>query len=134
MHSFLVYLFWPNPANATYSSPKSLILLVVCGGLLLVSIAIRMWRRRIQSGRLRKLSKSWGTASFWFGVTGLIMVVARAEQIQYLSMRFLWVVWVVLALLYLFLHVRLYRARYYEVLPTMQSEDPREKYLPKSKK
>ncbi len=134
MQQILVYLFWPNPGNATYGSPKSLMLMVVCGLLVLGSIAIRMWRRRTQSGTLRKLSKSWSTAAFWFGITGFVLIVSRAEQIQYLSMRVLWVVWILLALLYLYLQMRVFRSRYYQVMPTVVSVDPREKYLPKSKK
>lgn len=134
MKQFLVYLFWPNPANATYGNPKAMLLLVVCGLFMVASVGIRLWRRRLPSGVLRRLSRSWATASLWFGITGLIMVVARAEQIQYLSMRFLWVLWLAFFLLYLVIQVRLYRARYYMVMPTVQSSDPRERYLPKRKR
>lgn len=134
MKAFLIYLFWPNPANATYGSPKALALLILCGLFLVVSIGLRLWRRRVENGMLRKFVRSWSVAAFWFGVTGLVMVVARAEEIQYLSMRFLWVVWGALLLLTLFVQIRVYRGRYYQVMPTVQAEDPREKYLPGRKK
>lgn len=134
MQQFLVYLFWPNPGNATYGSPKAMLLLIICILLVVASFGVRLRRRSIRSGVLRKLTRSWASAAFWFGVTGLVMVVARAEQIQYLSMRFLWVLWALLLLLYLCLQVRLWRARYYEVVPSVITEDPRGKYLPRQKK
>ena len=134
MYNFLVYLFWPNPANATYTSPKALALLAFCSLLILFSIVFHIWRKRTQSGVLRKLSRSWSVASFWFGVTGLIMIVSRVEQIQYLSMRFLWVLWVALAALTFFVQVRFFRARYYEVVPQASVQDPRDPYLPRKKK
>ncbi len=134
MRSFLIYLFWPNPGNASYTSPKALTLLIACGCLIFLSLGIRIWRRHIQSGLLRKLSRSWATASFWFGITGLIMIVSRAEEIQYLSMRFLWVLWIAIALLYLFIQVRVWRARYYEVVPQATIHDPRDPYLPRKRR
>lgn len=134
MNQFLVYLFWPNPGNASYESPKAIALLVACALLIAAAVAIKLWRQRTQNGVLRKLSKSWGVSCFWFGLTGLILVIARVEMIQFLAMRILWVVWGVLAALVLVLQVRVYRLRYYQVLPTPRASDPREKYLPGKKK
>lgn len=134
MKDVLVYLFWPNPGNATYENPKALALLVVCGLLVAASIAVRVWRRRIAGALLRKFSRSWARASLWFGVSGLVLTVARVEQIQYLSMRFLWVLWLLAGLLTVVLQVRLFRARYYRILPTAHIEDPRDRYLPKRKR
>lgn len=133
MRAFLVYLFWPNPANATYASPKAWMLLIVCVGLILASVGIRLWRGRLENSVLRKLSRSWATAALWFGISGCVLVIARVEQIQFLSMRFLWVVWILLAALYVLLHIRIFRSRYYEVLPAVAEDDPREKYLPRKK-
>ncbi|MBI5156010.1 hypothetical protein HZA45_01910 [Candidatus Peregrinibacteria bacterium] len=133
MQDFLIYLFWPNPANAYYDSPKAMALLIVCGVLILASFGISFWRRRTHDGILRKLSRSWSVAAFWFGLTGLVLVIARAEQIQFVSMRFLWVLWLLAAALYLAFQIRLFRARYYQVLPTVTKEDPMGKYLPKKK-
>ncbi len=134
MQDFLIYLFWPNPANAYYDSPKAMALLVVCGLLILASFGMSFWRKRMHDGILRKLSRSWSVAAFWFGLTGLVMVIARAEQIQFVSMRFLWVLWLLVAALYLAFQIRLFRARYYQVLPTVTKEDPMGKYLPGKKK
>ncbi len=130
MKSFLIYLFWPNPANATYASPKAIAALALCGALVLLSLGLRLWHRRQEHGIVRKLSRSWATAAMSFGIAGLFLTVARAEQIQYVSMRFWWVVWLALALLYILIQARLFRARYYQVLPQVKAEDPREKYLP----
>ena len=134
MYQFLSYLFWPNPANAYYDSPKALTLLIVCGLLILLSFVISFWRKRIHNGVTRKLTRSWPSAAFWFGLTGLVMVIARAEQIQFVSMRFLWVIWLAIAVLYIALQLRLWRTRHYEVLPTVTKEDPMGKYLPGKKR
>lgn len=131
---FLSYLFWPNPGNATYSSPKALALMVFCALLIAGAVGLVIWRRNMRNPVTRKLSRSWPSASFWFGFSGLIMTIARVEQIQYVSMRFLWVLWLAAAIFYLFLQWKLYRMRHYEVLPKEVSTDPRTKYLPKKQK
>jgi hypothetical protein len=131
--SALVYLFYPNPGNAYYSSPKALTLMIVCAVLVLGSFLVR-YLRRGWTAKLRQLSRSWPSAAFWFGISGLVLVVARVEQIQYVAMRFLWVVWIAALGLYVFLQLRLFKARYYEVLPSAAGDDPREKYLPKKRK
>ena len=134
MYQLLVYLFWPNPANAYYNSPKAIALIVVCGLLVLGSFALSFWRKRMRNSVTRKLTRSWPSAAFWFGLTGLVMVICRAEEIQFLSMRFLWVLWLALAVLFVILQIRLWNARHYEVLPTVTKEDPMGKYLPGKKK
>ena len=132
---FLSYLFWPNPGNATYQSPKAIALLIACVVLAIFSVGIRLWRRNLQNPVTKKLSASWGSAAFWFGLSGAVMVVARVEQIQFLAMRFLWVLWAAFACLYLFFQLRRFRQKHYEVLPKVKlAEDPREKYLPTKKK
>lgn len=71
---------------------------------------------------------------FWYGLIGLFLVVSRVEEISYVSMRFWWVVWVVSLVGYLFMQFKVFKARHYEVLPSEQSNDPRDKYLPTKKK
>lgn len=134
MNDFLVYLFWPNPGNATYGSPKAIALMLVCVALVLGSFALSYWRRSKASPGMRKVSRSWPSAARWFGLIGVLLVVSRAEQIQYLSMRFLWVLWLAALLFYLFWQVRTYRNRYYEVVPSEPVVDPRSTYLPKRKR
>ena len=134
MSAVLTYLFWPNPGNASYDSPKALALLVFCIALIVGSFAIAAWRKKTANQVMRKLSKSWAGASFWFGLIGLVLVVSRVENIQFVAMRFLWLLWLVAAALYLFVQWRVYRARYYEVLPTHTIADPRAKYLPRQKR
>lgn len=133
MSDFLVYLFWPNPGNAHYSSPKALTLLIVCGLLVVASFVVSRWRKR-QNDQLRRLSRSWPSAMMWFGLTGLVLIVSRVEQIQYVAMRFIWVLWIAAAVLYVFFQVKAFRMRYYEVLPAQSVTDPRSKYLPKRKR
>ena len=133
MRDILVYLFWPNPGNADYSSPKAAVLLGVCVGLLVFSYVLSLWRRKTKNPVTKKLSRSWSATSAWMGVTGLVLVVARVEEISYLSIRFLWVLWGLVALLYLWFQIKQYRMRHYEKLPTVKVDDPREQYLPKKK-
>lgn len=130
MQPFLLTLFAANPRGVTYGSPSMVALLVVCAAFVAFSFGVRFWRRRQENSVLRKLSRSWSSVSFWFGIVGLILVVARVEGIQFVAMRFLWVIWVVLLLLYLFFQWKLFRAKFYAVIPTRPQEDPRDKYLP----
>lgn len=135
MNDFLTFIFWPNPGNAHYTSPKALILLVACIALVLSSFILPYWRNRLDNPQFKKLSRSWAAASGWFGWTGLVLVIARVEEIQYVAMRFLWVLWGAALLAYLFVQYKGYRAKYYEVLPSAApTSDARSRYLPKRKK
>lgn len=131
--SILSYIFYPNPANADYTSPKALALLIVCVLAIVASFVLPRLRNS-WNPQLKKLSKSWAAACGWFGWTGLVLVISRVEEIQYVSMRFLWVIWGVFLVGYLFLQVRLYRARYYEIIPSRPIQDDRAQYMPKRKK
>lgn len=131
---FITYLFWPNPGNATYGSPKAVALLIVCALLVLGSFAINVWRKKQGNAVTKKLSKSWSTSCFWFGLVGLFLVVCRVESISYLSMRILWVVWFIGLALYTAYQVKNFKSKHYEVVPQEKVEDPRDKYLPKKKK
>lgn len=134
MNQFLVYLFWPNPGNAGYDSPKVIVLMAICALMILGSFALSFWRNRKASPAMRKISKSWSSILFWFGLVGLILAVARVEQIQYVSMRFIWALWLAALIFAGYLQLRIYRNRYYEVIPATKTVDPRSKYLPKRKR
>lgn len=131
LQSAAFYLFYPNPGNASWDSPKALILAGVCLLMVIAAYALRVWRRRLQNPVTKKLSRSWASASFWFGVTGLLLVASRVNTIQFLSMRILWVVWGVLLILYVVVQVRIFRARHYVMISPTRPDDPRSKYLPK---
>jgi len=130
----LRFLFTVNPKGVGYGSPSMVWLFVLCGALILASFIILFWRRRLENPVTRKLSRSWSSACFWFGMIGLLLVVCRVEQIQFLSMRFLWVLWVLCFALYAFFQVRQYRARHYKILPRVKHVDPRDRYLPGGKR
>lgn len=134
MKAWLSYIFWPNPGSAHYDNPKVIALLVVCALLVVASFAISRWRQSLHNQSLKKVTRSWPSASLWFGLTGLLFTVSRAEQIQFLSMRALWFIWGAAALLYVILQVRAVRTRTYEVVPRVKKEDPRSKYLPRRKR
>lgn len=134
LKSLFVYLFWPNPGNAHYDSASLQALLIVCALLIVFSVLFRFFRSRMGNPVLKKLSRSWAAAAFWFGATGSVFVVSRVEGIGFLAMRIWWVAWGILLALYLGVQMRLFRVRYYEKLPAEASEDPRDRYLPKRKK
>ena len=130
----VTYLLWPNPEAATYDNPKVMALLAVCAGFVLLSFVIRRWRLHVSNPVTRRLSKSWSSAALWFGLVGLVLAVARVEQISYISMRLWWAVWLLCLILVLVVQTRRWRALHYQVLPKEKTNDPREKYLPKKKK
>lgn len=134
LKSLFIYIFWPNPGNAHYGDTSMQSLLIACALLVVFSFLFHVWRSRMTNPVLKKLSRSWPSAAFWFGITGFIFVVSRVEGIGFLAMRFLWVLWGIAVALYLGVQVRFFRLRYYEKLPSAVSGDPRDRYLPKRKK
>jgi hypothetical protein len=109
-------------------------LLILCVLLVAGSFGVRYWRRGITSAVTKKLSKSWSSAAFWFGIVGAVLVVCRVEEIQYAAMRFWWVVWTVSLVTYALFQWRMFTQRNYTILPKMKKEDPRDRYLPGKKK
>ena len=134
MREFLIYLFWPNPGGVTYGSVKVSAILIVCVILIGAWLVLRQWRKGLTNPVTKKLSRSWPGTALWFGVIGLFLLVSRVEMISYVSMRFLWVIWLACLILYVAFQVRRFRARHYEKIDTPAVEDPREKYLPKQKR
>lgn len=134
MNSWLSYIFWPNPGNAGYDNPKVIALLAICLLLIGGSFVLGRWRNGLTNQSLKKVSRSWASASFWFGFTGFLFTIARVEQIQFLAMRFLWFVWVLIAAVYVYVQIRAVRTRTYEVLPRVKKSDARSKYLPTRKR
>ncbi len=134
MNDFLTYLFWPNPGNASYTAPKAVVLLLLCIAAVVMSFVLPRLRARWQNVQLKKVSGTWSAALGWFGWSGLVLVICRVEEIQYLGMRFLWVIWGLALLAYVLIQVRSYRNRYYEVIPNRPTVDARAAYLPKRKK
>ena len=65
---------------------------------------------------------------------GLLFLIARTENISYVSMRFWWVVWLLCALLFIVFQVRQYGSKYYKVLPKKKVKNKNARYLPKQKK
>jgi hypothetical protein len=126
------YLFWPNPG--AISTEKFLVVLIGCCLLVFLSLVLRFWRKRQTDAMIRRLSASWARAALWFGCIGIVLIVSRSEGIQFIAMRFLWIVWGVALLLYILFQIQRFRTRYYQVVPQKKEADPREKYLPKPKK
>lgn len=129
----LHFLFATNPAGVSYGSTSMLFLFALCGGLIIASFALRAWRKNLSNPVTKKLSRSWSSAAFWFGLIGLVMTVCRIEQIQFLAMRFFWLLWVIAAVATLYFQYRQFKARHYKVLPRQSGADPRDRYLPKKR-
>lgn len=132
--SIVTYLLWPNPESVPYSNPKVMALLGICAAFVVLSFAVRRWRLHLSNPVTKRLSKSWASATAWFGIVGLVLAVARVEQISYVSMRLWWGVWLLALLFTVFVQAKRWRAMHYQVLPKEKMNDPREKYLPKRKK
>lgn len=130
----LTYWFYPNPGSASYSNPKVIALLIFCALLIAASFVVALWRRKTVNPVTRKLSRSWPSALRWFGFLGALLVICRVEQIQFLSMRFLWLLWSLAALLFLVIQARLFRLQHYTVVRKEKVGDPRLEYLPKPRK
>ncbi len=131
--ALLTYWFYPNPGGVSYGAPKVIAALLLCTALIVGSFFVSLWRSRLENPLTRKLSRSWPATLRWFGGIGLVLTVSRVEQVQFLAMRFLWVLWILAAAGAIVLHVRLWRLRHYSVLDRPLEQDPREKYLPKKK-
>ena len=131
--NIFTYLFWPNPGNASYENPKVILLLTICSVMILGSFLLKLWNKRQADALKKKLSRSWSRTSFWFGIVGLVLVVSRIEQIQFVAMRIWWLVWILALAAYVCIQIKSWKLRYYKVLPKKKENDPREKYLPKKK-
>lgn len=127
------YLFWPNLGISSYDSPKIIAFLSISIGLVVGSFIIKHWRKNSNNPITKKLSRSWASAAFWFGIVGLFLTISRVEGISYVSMRFWWVVWSIALAFYFFLQLKLFRSRHYTPVKTQKKKDPRDKYLPKKK-
>lgn len=134
MSSLLFWIFDPHPLPASYTSPNVMGLAVVLAALLVAALGLRIWRSRQQNQVLRKLSRSWAPACFWFAIVGIVLLISRTEDVLFLSMRLFWIVWAAALLGYIAVQVRVFRARHYSVLPSERIVDPRSKYLPKRKR
>ncbi len=131
--SLLSYVFYPNPGNASYSSPTQLVLLIVSLALIGGYFGLSYWRKQNTNPIAKKLSKPWPAASLWFGIIGVVLVVSRVEGIQFLAMRFTWALWLGALAAFVMLQAKLWRTRHYQVLPSMKVSDPRDRYLPGKK-
>lgn len=130
---FFSYWFWPNPAGWTYADTRVQVVLAACLALVVLSFAIGYWRRKLTNPITKNLSKSWASASFWFGIVGGILVASRVEMIQFLAMRAMWALWALLLGLFAFFQFIQFRRKHYTVMQRTQVVDERDKYLPRSK-
>lgn len=133
MKQFLIYWVWPNPGAWTYSDPKIMTAIALSCLLVVGSFFISAWRRKQSNPQTRMLSASWSSASFWFGLVALFLIVCRVELIQFFAMRALWIVWFGSLALYVVLQVLQFQRRHYTVIGRPTIVDVREKYLPRKK-
>lgn len=131
---FFSYWLWPNPAGWYYADTRVVVLLVIAIALVVASFILSRIRAGVQNPVTRKLMSGWPTASVWFGLTLLVLVVSRVEMIQFLAMRALLGVWFLLFVLYALFQFVQFRRRHYTVLERTHIIDERDKYLPKRKR
>ena len=131
---WLGYIFWPHPPHAAFFSVKVQIAFWICVAFVAVSVALRLWRNGIKNSVTKKLSKSWASTLQWYGLIGIVLVVARVVEAQYIAMRLWWIVWLVSLCVYVFVQVRMWRSRHYEIIPSKTVSDPRDPYLPSRKR
>lgn len=132
--SALRFLFYPNPSGGSYASPWAIGVYLLVIALIALSLGLRRWRARTADARQRKLSQGWSRACVWFAIVPLLLLASRVERIQYFAMRFLWVVYAVVAVLYVVAQVRIWKTKYYQILPNETVADPRDKYIPGKKR
>ena len=82
LRSLLHYFFYPNPGHASYGDSWVIGILAACAALVLLSFAIRLWRSRQENPITKKLSRSWASASFWFGITGMFFLLTLNGVLQ----------------------------------------------------
>ena len=133
MTAFLSYWFYPRPPSVSYENPKVLLLALFCILLFFGSFVVSVVRKNRENAVTKKLMKSWAPFMRWFGGIGMVLLIARAEDIQFLSIRAFWALWVFLVLGFTFLQIWRFRVKHYTIVPKTYVEDPREKYLPKQK-
>jgi cell division protein FtsW (lipid II flippase) len=131
MQQFLSYWFYPRPGATSYENPKVLLLLFFCILLFLGSFGISLLRKKRENPVTKKLMRSWAPTMRWLGGVGILLVISRAEDIQFLSIRAFWVLWVAWGVLFVIFQAWKFRLKHYTILPKEYVEDPRDKYLPK---
>ncbi|MBP9773936.1 MAG: hypothetical protein KBD00_04915 [Candidatus Peribacteraceae bacterium] len=132
---FLSYWFWPRLGGGLqYSDPKVIALLTVCGLFVVVSIALRFWRKKLSNPITKKLSSSWPTAAMTFGIIGLILIISRVEDIQFIEMRFMWVLWALALAIYVVFQWFSFMRRHYTVVQKQKVIDVRDRYMPTKKR
>ncbi len=131
---FLTYMFWPRLGGAHYSDPKIVGLLVVCCIFILASFGLKFWRKSLSNAVTKKLSSSWPAAAMTFGIIGLVLVISRVEDIQFIEMRFLWVLWACAIALYVVIQWFMFVRRHYTVVEKKHVVDIRDRYMPKKKR
>lgn len=133
MERIFYYLFHLNPGTADYASSKAMVLLIICLFLVITGLVIRFIRSRSEDKMFKKLSAGWPAAGYWFGGTGLFLIICRVEQIAFFAMRFWWLIWLVILAVYIFFQWKLFKMRYYQKIKVEKKTDPRELYLPRRK-
>lgn len=130
----LIYWFYPNPGAVGYANTTVLALLIFCSALFLSSFVVALWRRRRENPVTKRLTRAWAPTFRWLGGLGIVLAIARAEGVQFLSMRVLWVLWALGLLVFVLFQAWKFRLRHYTIVPKDAIPDPREKYLPEGAK
>ncbi len=69
-----------------------------------------------------------------FGIIGLILIISRVEDIQFIEMRFMWVLWALALAIYVVFQWFSFMRRHYTVVQKQKVIDVRDRYMPTKKR
>lgn len=134
MNSFLTFRYYFDPyPNLDFQ--YSTLTLVVSLLVLILGIALLIYRKKLQKSPHKKWTRDYGKRLINLGIWALALLFFREMGMPYFSMRIWWLVWLILLLGFSLSATRQGRkAKAKPLVIVPQALDAREKYLPKKKK
>lgn len=132
--AFLTLSYWFDLSPLPFPDLVSRILFGGFGALLFFGIAGRIVARHhhAESPKLKKQFRASANAVAWLGVLGLLLFFFGFEQIQFFSARFWYVLWLLLAVLWVRSLILGFR-RIIEEEEARRTAQSRDQYLPRAK-
>jgi len=118
-----------------YSQPQTLKIMLGFFVLLgLIAIVIKLWEIYQQpTGYQKKLADKYLTFFGWLSFLGLFMVLARHERAPFISARFWLIVWLIIAIYWLYSIIKYQIKVVPEVQKQIEQKKQLQKYLSKKK-
>lgn len=135
MHPLLTLWYWLNPNPVPFQPAMDRVLLMIFIVLLVAGIVV--WMLRLRGGYGKEVKKAFSRLAnhlSWTGIVGLVLWAISYERVPWLSVRvlfLLWLVWFVIGLWFVFRYV-------WWGIPAQQARrserEEQQKWLPKKKK